>query len=545
MVAPLLVTVLAASGLTAAAASTAQAAETEITDGTLHWGFRSSFRNYVGRQTAALPPIGALPAGQRITLIAPAAFDDQAAPAWPESPSAPNETLPYLLPVEGGTVTDDGLTARTSGGAFYHFPSHAFEIEVENVTVVADGDTGRLVGDLTVTIPENDMGYPAGSHGGDGVTIGEVAAVETQVSADGTGAHVVGTGVTLTQEGADALQGFLAAGTPLDDFTADLALAAPAPTAPAVTASVAEVPGEGATTVTVTGTGFDPAAATGTRPPLAGRPSGVYVAFGFFAPQWRPSEGAAGGARPNSDVRWAVLAQDLPAIAASGGGIELSADGSFTAELTVDRAAADAAAAAAGLTSGAYGIYTYAGSGAVNASYETFTPIAFTQGSTQEGIEVEVEVPETDPGPEPEGALTLTVPGGQPVSLGTAEAHSDHLASSGALTPVTVTDTRASAASWSLSGQVSDFTSGANSFGGRHLGWRPSVVTQGAGAVAAPTVAPGLSSGNGLSRASVLASAPTGHPLGSASLSAGLDLTVPLATAPGNYTAVLTLTLLG
>ncbi|MBK9558955.1 MAG: hypothetical protein IPO44_05120 [Candidatus Microthrix sp.] len=49
--------------------------------------------------------------------------------------------------------------------------------------------------------------------------------------------------------------------------------------------------------MTVTGTGFDPAAHQGTRPPFAGQNSGVYVVFGTFDQPWAPSEGAPGSAR--------------------------------------------------------------------------------------------------------------------------------------------------------------------------------------------------------------------------------------------------------
>lgn len=63
-----------------------------------------------------------------------------------------------------------------------------------------------------------------------------------------------------------------------------LALSAPrvgaAPQA-SVIVSKTSVP-EGGETVTVTGTGFDPSGHTGTRPPFAGQPSGVYVVFGAF-----------------------------------------------------------------------------------------------------------------------------------------------------------------------------------------------------------------------------------------------------------------------
>ncbi|MFE7224606.1 Ig-like domain-containing protein [Nocardioides sp. NPDC057577] len=144
-----------------------------------------------------------------------------------------------------------------------------------------------------------------------------------------------------------------------------------------VTVSRTSVPEAGQTTVTVEGTGFDPAAATGARPPLAGKPAGAYVAFGKVADVWRPSAGAPSTSRVNTSVNWAVLAEDTATVGGpEAGAIELRPDGTFTAELTVDKAAIDAKATDPALTG--YGIYTYAGSGAVQATYETFTPITFT-----------------------------------------------------------------------------------------------------------------------------------------------------------------------
>ncbi|MGI5242163.1 adenylyl cyclase [Dactylosporangium sp. CA-139066] len=115
------------------------------------------------------------------------------------------------------------------------------------------------------------------------------------------------------------------------------------------------------------------------------------------------------------------------------------------------------------------------------------------------------------------------------------------LQSSGQLKPVKVTDTRAGGPAWSLSGQVGDFTGG---LPGRYLGWTPRLVTGGAGAVPGGAVAAGLTSGNGLADASLLGSAVDGHAKGTATLGADLDLRVPVDTAPGTYTATLTLTAL-
>lgn len=135
--------------------------------------------------------------------------------------------------------------------------------------------------------------------------------------------------------------------------------------------------------VTVTGSGFDPTAVMATRPPL-GPPSGnnsggVYIAVGKFPENWRPSAGAGRDARPAADVDWAVEADDIETVGgAAAGGIELTPAGTFTASLIVDRAALDEAA---GETGANYGIYTYPGGGATNATFETYTPITFAKAT--------------------------------------------------------------------------------------------------------------------------------------------------------------------
>ncbi|MDP9823078.1 Ig-like domain-containing protein [Nocardioides massiliensis] len=133
--------------------------------------------------------------------------------------------------------------------------------------------------------------------------------------------------------------------------------------------------------ITVTGTGFDPELAKGAHPPLAGRPSGVYIAFGRFSDDWAPSSGSPRSSRPAADVNWAVLAENLFLIGgAANGGIVLTPEGGFEATLTVSKDSADAAAK--DLAGGNYGIYTYPGGGATQPLYETYTPITF--GTTAE-----------------------------------------------------------------------------------------------------------------------------------------------------------------
>ncbi|GAA4846553.1 hypothetical protein GCM10023221_26480 [Luteimicrobium xylanilyticum] len=335
---------------------------------------------------------------------------------------------------------------------------------------------------------------------------------------------------------------------------APLSVAWDVPAAPAldakVTVSKTTLSASGETEVTVKGTGFDPSAATASRPPLAGKPAGVYVAFGKFAEDWKPSAGAASSTRPTADVKWAVSADDIDTVGGpSKGAIELSADGSFSATFTVSKDAADAAATAKGLTDGRYGIYTYPGGGAAQAGYETFTPLTFTGDGD---VPVDVTVPETggeNPGggeqPGDPGEFSWTVLGAGAVDLGTATAGTDVFTATGALRQVKVTDTRTEAPAWTLSGSVSDFRSsdGAASFGGKYLGWTPAVGANTVGAVAGTAVAPG--SGDGLAASRTLASAAAGHPKGGVTIDAGLTLQIPLDTAAGDYTGTLTLTAVG
>ncbi|MDR0504257.1 MAG: hypothetical protein LBG70_00390 [Bifidobacteriaceae bacterium] len=306
--------------------------------------------------------------------------------------------------------------------------------------------------------------------------------------------------------------------------------------APQVAVSQVRLSDNGTTTITVQGSGFDPAAVTGVYPPLAGKSSGVYVAFGRFAENWRPSAGANSAARPTAAVRWAVLAEFINTVGGTNNGaIELTEDGSFTATFEVSKIAADAAAEAKGLVGGNYGIYTYPGGGAAQPAFETYTAITFGPG-----IPVEVEVPEGTPDA---GEFSWRIAGNAAVSLGTATELTDGFAANGALPNIEVTDTRIASAEWSLSGQVTDFVGTAGSFGGQYLGWTPAVANAGAGAQAGAAVVPEAQ--GGLSTAKTLAFANAGHVLGTATVAAGLALKVPATTAAGNYTGLLTITAVG
>jgi hypothetical protein len=529
--------------VTVAPAQAAESRDVVAESGSVSWGFRESFRRYVGLQTAALPPVGAVPVGERITLKAPAEHDLDGTPAATVDTTPPNETLPYLLPVAGGSVTDaDDLSITSTGGAVFAFPSHAFTVTVENVGIEVTGGTGKVVGDLSVVIPENGLGYEAGTYGGDDVVLGDVAT--TTVTVEGDEVSVAADGVTLTADGAAALQNFLQAGAELDDLTvtAELAGAPVQEWNPAV--QVAKTTGfdpAATSTVTVTGTGFDPLANVnaGGRPPVAAnQPTGVYVVFGKFAADWRPSDGVASSARKVVSQKWALPEPSYSQVKAAfpnvaGQLVLMNADGSFSADLEVRTEES---------VSGVYGVYTYAAGGAAaNAAQELATPVTFAapNGSGEGDVDVDVDVPEYVEPVDP-GAFSWTISGTGAVSLGTAAQGDSAFTANGSLHAVTVSDTRPEG-TWTINGSVTDFVGGASSFSGAALGWAPKVSA--GDALAGSAVAAG--SNPGLTATSALASGAGANGQADAVLGADLTLSIPLDTPAGDYSGVLTLTAVG
>jgi hypothetical protein len=132
---------------------------------------------------------------------------------------------------------------------------------------------------------------------------------------------------------------------------------------------------------------------------------------------------------------------------------------------------------------------------------------------------------------------TVVLPTPMPNSTAT------ELVTTGAINPVTVTDLRLANPGWSANGQVGDFA-GAGSIDGSGLGWRPTVDSSSSGqtVTAGAPVAAGV--GDGLKASSTLGSAPAGAGRGTAVLGAGLELKAPTTTPPGVYTATLTLTVI-
>ncbi len=141
-----------------------------------------------------------------------------------------------------------------------------------------------------------------------------------------------------------------------------------------------------------------------------------------------------------------------------------------------------------------------------------------------------------------EGSFTLTVGTGT-VSLAVS---TDGSTGTGALNPVSVSDTRNTFPGWSVSGQDSDWTGTGTAQGGtisgNQLGWSPTSTTLANAVTLGPVVtpaAPGLGT-----TAAVLASvhAGNGNGFGTSTFGANLTLDIPASTPAGPYTSTLTVT---
>lgn len=362
--------------------------------------------------------------------------------AYPPSFNAPDEiyTDPILTIAADGTGT---LTANFSIGAGVDQQGEPF----------AATDYGRLtlatygVGSLSNKTPSGFRVTPRYQ--------GVVNGLESQTTTCSTGNGATGWWGSWPAQFVSALNSSAAGQSILPHFQStgcgglqDNKPPLPAdvtfhPKSPTVTVSNTRVDAAGTTVVTVTGTNFDPALATGTRPPLSGKPAGSYVVFGKFAPTWQPSLGAAapsanrkGATAASGGLKWAVPGDSLGTVGgANAGAVELSPEGSFTTQLTIDKAALDSTIT--GDTSAfRYGIYTYPGSGGVAPAYETYTPLRFLpvastvtldQTSYIGTVGSDVPIVATVSGPnEPESAtgtvrVSLTPDGGIPNEVDSAE----------------------------------------------------------------------------------------------------------------------------
>jgi hypothetical protein len=242
----------AAAGVAAAAPASA---DTTVTSGSLAWGYKQSFRAYVGNQTGAIPP-GPAPVGERVVVAAPAAFD----PASPAvATTAAEAQRPYTLPVSSGEVTPTAADVSTTGGVTYNFPSHGFEFRISNVRVTVSGGDATVRADtyLNATIAFGNL--TPGEYTGSQVVIATGTGA-ISVGGGGESATVTATGLTLASAAASYTPQAVA--DAMDDLSLTVALTDEATaSAPAITAQPADA------STTVGGTATFTAAASGNPTP--------------------------------------------------------------------------------------------------------------------------------------------------------------------------------------------------------------------------------------------------------------------------------------
>jgi hypothetical protein len=178
---------------------------------------------------------------------------------------------------------------------------------------------------------------------------------------------------------------------------------------------------------------------------------------------------------------------------------------------------------------------------------------AFAQDQVGSGSDVDVNVTIDDID---EGVLAMSVDG-TTATLVEDGSTATIRQFTGELPTVTVTDTRSAdeipdGAFWWVEGTASSFTgdAGQEPIGAENLGWSPSLVDDGSGAVAVgPDVAPALDAAEapnnvGLQGRELLAMALTSEEaIGSWEAGADLTLQVPADVEPGSYTSTITLSL--
>src|SRR5690606_21154602 len=133
----LAVAALALGGLVAATPASADAGSS---DTSLQWGFRQSFRNYVGNPGNTAP--------QPIAPQSPATFDG----------AGSSVTRPYAFPVASGSIVDaQNFSVSFAGGVPYSYPAHTFTIELSDITVrVAEGQA-EVLADVRVETTSPDF----------------------------------------------------------------------------------------------------------------------------------------------------------------------------------------------------------------------------------------------------------------------------------------------------------------------------------------------------------------------------------------------------
>lgn len=183
--------------------------------------------------------------------------------------------------------------------------------------------------------------------------------------------------------------------------------------------------------------------------------------------------------------------------------------------------------------------------------------VAVAEETGSDGVEVGVTIQERQA-----GALSLSVAAGDETLVEVDGASDDYREFTGVLPDVTVTDTRSAAPEgvyWYVTGQASDFvgTTGQDPITPDHLGWAPTLVTEGGNGEVAEgeevltsideSTNPSVPNNVGLAGEELLQLALDSEDAraanGTWTANAALTLKTPNDVEPGSYSSTLTLTL--
>lgn len=349
---------LAFGGLVAAAPASAA----DPVDSSAHWGFRQSFRNYVGNPGNTAP--------EPIAPQSPAVFDG----------AGDSVTRPYAFPVAAGLLDDaDNFSVALAGGVTYSYPAHTFTIDLSDIVViVAEGDAS-VVADVRVDTTSPDFEPVAANN----VVIASSTDVSATLTSEALSVDI--TDLTLSATGSAALQGYLQTGDELDDISIDVALVeGEIPWTPYLSV-LSNVVGVESTDIVVRGYGFEYGAKEFNRIPGVDGVVGPYVALGTVVDPWRPSLGGPSANRNNVAQIWPVEDALLADPRVGGaGGVLFEEDGSFAG--TLSGAASDFADKL-----GRAAVYSYT-TGPAIAAWELETAIEVEPPVTKADAKVDVKV---------------------------------------------------------------------------------------------------------------------------------------------------------
>lgn len=302
-----------AAALLLAGVAAANPASAEVPEPGLHWGFRQSFRNYVGNPGNTTP--------QKIAPQSPAVFEGDGSAL----------TRPYLFPVASGAATDaENFRVSFAGGVTYRYEAHTFTIDLSDLALVVEDGAAEVLADVRVQTTDTENFTPVAEND---VVIATSSTVSAHLTATELTASV--SGLEISAEGAAALQGFLSAGTELDDMTLRVGLeAGQVPWTPYLSV-LGESIGTDATTIEVRGYGFEYGRKEINYPGGLQGVAGPYVLLGSVVDEWRPSAGGTSSNRLSVKQIWPVedSLYENPTMRAMGA-VPFEADGSFAGELS-------------------------------------------------------------------------------------------------------------------------------------------------------------------------------------------------------------------